>query len=76
MLLKGPAKGVFLVSEVPLGWGTLCNESTRTPVAPTQHLSGPGVKGYLAHKKPPPRRTLQQDYAQGLVVALGGGAVS
>jgi len=34
------------------------------------------VQGYLAHKKPPPPRTLQKDYAQGHTVDLGGVAVS
>jgi len=32
----------------------------------------PTVQGYLAHKKVPPPRTLQQDQAQGPVVVLGG----
>ena len=39
-------------------------------------LSPLGVQGYLAHKKPHPPRTLQKDYAQGLMVALRRGAVS
>ena len=30
-------------------------------------------KGYLAHKKRPPRRTLQYDHPQGPMVTLGGG---
>ena len=30
-------------------------------------------QGYLAHKKPPPPRTLQEDYALGPLGALGGG---
>jgi hypothetical protein len=34
------------------------------------------LQGYLAHKKPPPPRTLQQAYAYGPVVVLGGGLVS
>ena len=34
------------------------------------------IQGYLAHKKQPPLRTLQQDYAQGPMVVLGGVAVS
>ena len=35
-----------------------------------------GVQGYLAHKKPPSRRTLQQAFAQGPMVILGGWAFS
>ena len=32
-------------------------------------------QGYLAHKNPPPPRSLQQDYTQGpMVVLKGGGA--
>jgi hypothetical protein len=34
------------------------------------------VQGYLAHKKQRPPRTLQEDYAQGHMVVLGGVAVS
>ena len=34
------------------------------------------VQGYLAHKKRPPPRTLQHDYTQGPMVALGEVAVS
>ena len=34
------------------------------------------VQGYLAHKKHPTPNTLQQDYTQGPMVVLGGGAVS
>jgi hypothetical protein len=34
-----------------------------------------GKQGYLAHKKVPPPRTLQQDYAKGPTGAYGGGAV-
>ena len=34
------------------------------------------VHGYLAHKKQPPRRTLQKDHAWAHVVVLGEGAVS
>ena len=34
------------------------------------------VQGHLTHKKQRPPRTLQQDYAQGPMVALGGWAVS
>ena len=37
---------------------------------------GPTVQGHLAHKKQRPPRTLLQDYAQGLMEALGGGSVS
>ena len=33
-------------------------------------------QGYLAHKKYPPPRTLQWDYAQVPMVFLGGGLVS
>ena len=33
----------------------------------------PGLQGYLAHKQPPPPRTLQQDYAEGPTEVLGGG---
>ena len=39
-------------------------------------LFGEGVQGYLAHKKHPPPRALQEDYTQGAVVALGGFGVS
>ena len=35
----------------------------------------PGLKGYFAHKKQLPPRTLQQDYAYGPVAVLGGWAV-
>ena len=31
------------------------------------------IQGYLAYKKPPPRRTLQQEYARGPMVVLQGG---
>ena len=34
------------------------------------------LQGYLAHKKKRFARTLQQDYAQGLMVVLGGEALS
>ena len=34
------------------------------------------LQGYLAHKKLPPTRILQQAYDQGPTVVLGGGAVS
>ena len=34
------------------------------------------IQGYLAHKKQRPPRTLQQEYAQGPMVVLRGGAVS
>jgi len=34
------------------------------------------LQGYLVHKKTLPPRTLQQDYAEGPVVVLGGGVVS
>jgi len=35
------------------------------------------VQGYHAHKTPPPRRTLQEDYVQGpmVVLARGGGVL-
>ena len=36
----------------------------------------PSLHGYLAHKKPPLPMTLQKNYAQGPMGALGGGAVS
>ena len=35
-------------------------------------LRGFRVQGYLAHKKLPPPRTLQQAYAKGHIVILGG----
>ena len=35
--------------------------------------SSNGVQGYLAHKKRCPPMTLQQSYAQGSTVVLGGG---
>ena len=31
------------------------------------------LQGYLAHKNPPPPRTLQQDYIEGRMAVLGGG---
>ena len=34
------------------------------------------LQGYLAHKKQRPHRALQEDYAYGPMVALGGRAVS
>ena len=34
------------------------------------------IQGCLAHKKHPPPRTLQEDYTQGVMVVLGGGAAS
>ena len=34
------------------------------------------VQGYLAQKKPPPRRTLQYDHAWGVMGVLGGWAFS
>ena len=37
------------------------------------YLHGLHVQWYLAHKKTPPRGTLQQAYAQGPMVVLGGG---
>ena len=42
---------------------------------PTPYTQRRGLdqQGYLAYKKPPPRRTLQQDYAEGPIEALGGG---
>ena len=36
---------------------------------------GSSLQGYLVHKKPPPRRTLQLGYAWVPVVILGGGGV-
>ena len=33
---------------------------------------GPHIEGYLAHKKRPPRTTLQYDHPQGPMVALEG----
>ena len=33
------------------------------------------LQGYLAYQKPPPRRTLQWDYAQGPTVVLGWGRI-
>ena len=33
------------------------------------------LQGYLAHKKRPPHRALQQAYAEGPVAVLGGGSV-
>ena len=35
--------------------------------------TGSGVQGYLVHKKPPPHRTIQEGYASGPMVVLGGG---
>ena len=35
-----------------------------------------GLQGYLAHKKTPPRRTLQNAYAYGPMVAIGRWAFS
>ena len=44
-----------------------------TPPANGSPLAGSAVQGYLAHKKAPPRMTLQYCYAQGPVEVLGGG---
>ncbi|KAJ1480153.1 hypothetical protein T484DRAFT_1901603 [Baffinella frigidus] len=49
------------------------------PALPAQcsgHTPHVGVQGYLAHKKAPPPRTLQQAYALGPMVVLGGEALS
>ena len=35
-----------------------------------------GIQGYLAQEKYPPPRTLQQDFTQGPMVVITGGAVS
>ena len=45
---------------------------------PVERYTGGSVhlQGYLAHKKLPPHRKLQLDYAQGPMAILGGGAVS
>jgi hypothetical protein len=40
------------------------------------HRAGHTLQGYLAHKKQHPPRTLQEDYAEGPMVVLGGGAAS
>jgi len=42
----------------------------------TDHDPARGVQGYLAHKKHPPPRSLQEDYILGPRVVLGGVAVS
>ena len=48
-------------------------QKTRCPVQERSvSRSSDPVQGYLAHKKPPPRRTLQYAYAYGLLVVLGG----
>ena len=39
-------------------------------------MSEEDLQGYLAHETFQPRRTLQQPYAKGHMVILGGGAVS
>ena len=46
------------------------------PLGSAAVCAGALVQGYLAHKKPPPPRTLQQGFAQGPMPVLGGGAVS
>ena len=44
----------------------------------THHVQAQGlhILGYLAHKKTPPPRTLQQAYAYGPMMVVGGGAAS
>ena len=49
---------------------------SRAPLAVLLLCQGLGtspIQGYLAHKKQPPTRTLQQDYTQGPMVFLGEG---
>ena len=43
---------------------------------PLRSFTWRAVQGYLAHKKQRPPRTLQQEYTQGPMAVLGGGAVS
>ena len=73
VLLQGPRRGLFLMSEVTLypssGDGVEFvpqNVHGRT-CEPTRHS-----QGYLAHKKHPPPGTLEWDYIQGPRVALRG----
>ena len=58
------------MSEVPLYGRHICRRVRRA-----REASPGGVQGYLADKKPPLPRTLQQDYVQGSMVVLGGGGV-
>ena len=41
------------------------------PTPPPCTPVGASLQGYLAHRKRPPRRTLQYDHPEGPVVALG-----
>ena len=45
-------------------------------ISVTAPLCDCGIQEYIAHKKQRPLRTLQEDYAQGPTVVLGGRAVS
>ena len=60
---RDPTRGLSMVLR--LSWGG---------AAPSKR--GTAVQGYLALEKKPPRRTLQEDYAWGRMVALGGAPVS
>ena len=46
-------------------------EPRRAPLS--QKYALPQLQGYLTYKKPPPRRTLQWDYAQAPLAVQGGG---
>ena len=62
------------MSKVPL-LGALSTQKTTVSHTHTAVMCAP-LQGYLIHKKPPPRRTLQKGYGQGPVKVLGGAAVS
>ena len=47
--------------------------SQRLPACPEAGPADSHMQGYLAHKKQPPRRTLQKPYVQGPMVVLGVG---
>jgi hypothetical protein len=46
----------------------------RTSLSSCGSVSPRSMQGFFAHKKASPPRTLQQAYAQGPMVVLGGGA--
>jgi hypothetical protein len=68
------------VNSQVLNWRAAVGVSDVYHTHETSHrgasLSSPVLQGYLAHKKPHPPMTLQQAYAEGPVVAWGGGAIS
>ena len=69
MTKKGAARHFFTLPKCALSKSSMPNASPLPlPSSPLPHL-----QGYLAHKKHPPRRNLQQPYDWGPTVALGGG---